>query len=76
MSVPMRPGFNPDRFEQALKMPRPQKPVLSAASALWRQEHGVPRGRQADPGKPKPAAQRPAGARPNPSASPDRALTH
>jgi uncharacterized protein YbjT (DUF2867 family) len=42
MSLPMRPGFNPRRFADTLWMPQPERPVLSADSALWRQEHGVP----------------------------------
>ena len=41
MSVPMRPGFNPRRFADTLWMPQPERPVLSADSAFWRQEHGV-----------------------------------
>jgi uncharacterized protein YbjT (DUF2867 family) len=41
MSVPMRPGFNPRRFARTLWTPQPRTPVLSADSALWRQEHGV-----------------------------------
>lgn len=42
MSVPLRPGFNPERFTRVLWMPQPKRPVLSADSAYWRQEHGVP----------------------------------
>ena len=41
MSVPMRPGFNPDRFNRALRVPEPARTLLSADSDLWRQEHGV-----------------------------------
>jgi len=42
MSVPMRPGFNPDRFSRTLLTPQPTRPVLSADSDLWRREHGIP----------------------------------
>ena len=42
MSVPIRPGFNADRFARKLWLPQPEHPVLSANSALWRQEHGIP----------------------------------
>lgn len=42
MSVPLRPGFNPRRFADTLWMPQPERPMLSADSVLWRQEHGVP----------------------------------
>jgi len=41
MSVPIRPGFNPRRFADTLWMPQPERPLLSADSALWREEHGV-----------------------------------
>ena len=41
MSVPMRPGINPRRFADALWMPQPERPLLSADSALWREEHGL-----------------------------------
>jgi len=41
MSVPLRPGINPRRFADALWMPRPNRLLLSADSALWREEHGV-----------------------------------
>lgn len=41
MSVPMRPGINPRRFADTLWMPQPNRPLLSADSALWREEHGV-----------------------------------
>ena len=41
MSVPMRPGFNPRRFADTLWMPQPERPLLSADSSLWREEHGV-----------------------------------
>ncbi len=41
LSVPMRPGFNPDRFARTLWLPQPARPMLSANSARWRQEHGV-----------------------------------
>jgi uncharacterized protein YbjT (DUF2867 family) len=41
MSVPMRPGINPRRFADRLWMPQPNRPLLSADSALWREEHGV-----------------------------------
>ena len=41
MSVPMRPGINPRRFADTLRMPQPEQPLLSADSALWREEHGV-----------------------------------
>ena len=41
MSVPMRPGLNPDRFQRALWMHEPAKPLLSADSPFWRQEHGI-----------------------------------
>lgn len=51
MSVPMRPGCNPDRFARKLWMPQPARPVLSADSALWREEHGVPQRPAATPGK-------------------------
>lgn len=42
MSVPMRPGFNPVSYARKMGMPQPGRPVLSADSPLWRQEHGVP----------------------------------
>jgi uncharacterized protein YbjT (DUF2867 family) len=51
MSVPLRPGFNPDRFARTLWMPRSKRPLLSAESALWRQEHNVLVQAAADPGK-------------------------
>lgn len=41
MSVPMRPGVNPRRFAGTLWMPQPNRPLLSADYALWREEHGV-----------------------------------
>ena len=41
MSVPMRPGINPRRFADTLWMPQPERPLLSADSALWREEHDV-----------------------------------
>ena len=40
-SVPMRPGFNRDAFNKRLRIPTPERPVLSADSALWRREHGI-----------------------------------
>ena len=42
LSVPMRPGFDADRFDRAHWVPRPIKPTLSIDSAIWRREHGVP----------------------------------
>ena len=51
MSVPMRPGFNPDRFAHTLRMPQPKRPVLSGDSAFWRQEHSVPAADAANPAK-------------------------
>jgi hypothetical protein len=42
MSAPMRPGLDPRRFADTLRMPQPERPVLSADSVFWRQEHGVP----------------------------------
>jgi uncharacterized protein YbjT (DUF2867 family) len=42
MSVPMRPGFNPDRFNRTLWVPKPRCATLSADSAGWRREHGLP----------------------------------
>ena len=42
MSVPLRPGFDPDRYNRALCVPQPTKPTLSADSASWRHEHGLP----------------------------------
>lgn len=41
MSVPMRPGLNARRFADTLWMPKPERPLLSADSALWKEEHGV-----------------------------------
>jgi NAD(P)H dehydrogenase (quinone) len=41
MSVPLRPGMNPRRYAEALRLPRPDRPILSADSALWRGEHGA-----------------------------------
>jgi uncharacterized protein YbjT (DUF2867 family) len=41
MSVPLRPGFDPDRFARMLQMPRQVRPILSADSAFWRREHGI-----------------------------------
>ena len=42
MSVHLRPGFDPDRYNRALCVPQPTKPTLSADSASWRHEHGLP----------------------------------
>ena len=41
MSVPMRPGLNARRFADTLWMLKPERPLLSADSALWKDEHGV-----------------------------------
>lgn len=41
LSVPMRPGINPREFADTLWMPQLKRPLLSADSALWREEHGV-----------------------------------
>lgn len=43
MSVPMRPGIDPRRFADTLRLPQPDRPLLSADSALWREEHGLSR---------------------------------
>ena len=51
MSVPMRPGFNPDRFARTLWMPQPKRPILSGNSAFWRQEHSIPADGVADAAK-------------------------
>lgn len=42
LTVPLRPGVDPARFERALCMPVAGQPVLSAESEFWRQEHGIP----------------------------------
>jgi uncharacterized protein YbjT (DUF2867 family) len=62
MSVPMRPGFNPDRYARSLGMPQPQFCVLSAESALWRREHGIAPQDMVPPERP-PARIAPIGAR-------------
>lgn len=41
LSVPMRPGINPQRFADTLQTPQPERPLLSADSKLWREEHRV-----------------------------------
>ncbi len=41
MSVPLRPGCHPKKFERTLMMPQSSRPVLSADSEFWRHEHGV-----------------------------------
>ena len=41
MSVPMRPGLDPGRLTRTLRTPRPDHPLLSADSAIWRKEHGI-----------------------------------
>ena len=41
MSIPLRTGFNPERFAKTLQMPRPKRGVLSADSGFWRHEHGL-----------------------------------
>ncbi len=66
MSVPMRPGFNADRFERTLRLPRAQRPVLSADSALWRREHGVPPMPATEPGTARPRTATPRTDVPNP----------
>jgi uncharacterized protein YbjT (DUF2867 family) len=42
MSVPMRPGFNSDRFAAEQTLPMPSKPLLDLDNPRWKLEHSVP----------------------------------
>lgn len=39
--MPLRSGLDTERFERALRTPRPSQPRLSAESELWREERGL-----------------------------------
>lgn len=39
--MPFRSGLNAGHFERALRAPRPNQPLLSAQSEIWRQERDV-----------------------------------
>lgn len=42
MSVPFRPGFNPERFAREQCHPTPSRPQLATDSESWRLERGLP----------------------------------
>ncbi len=41
LSVPFRPGLNPERFKRQLALPRPSAPVYDMESERWKLEHAV-----------------------------------
>jgi NAD(P)H dehydrogenase (quinone) len=56
--IPIRRGFNPDRYDRELRSPFPSEPQLAPESRIWRREHLIVDG--VDPAathdQPRPAA--------------------
>ena len=40
-SVPLRPGFNFDRYDRELRRPFPSEPQFAPDSKVWRREHAI-----------------------------------
>lgn len=41
LALPLRPGFDLDRYDRTLAAPQPSRPQYAAASATWRREHAI-----------------------------------